>query len=142
MNYFRKDEVVDDAQLSSASQLNVASLIKSLPDEELSISWRSELNVKLMAARQAKKKQKVAKRVFGWGSSLSFGVAATAYMMVMTNATTVVAPNSKLESPSFATELVRTHQESVVLASVSGTSSLDKETSISEDSYNQQDELL
>ncbi len=142
MNYFRKDESVDDAQLNSESQLNVASLVKSLPDEELSISWRSELNVKLMSAKQAQKKQRVAKRVFGWGSSLSFGVAATAYMMLVTNASTGVTPGSRLESPSFATELVRTHQESVVLANVSGTSSLDKETSISEDSYNQQDELL
>jgi hypothetical protein len=143
MNWFKKEELFDDEKLNSSSQKRVATLIKSLPEDDLSLSWRSSLNLKLMAAQQAKKKQRATKRFFAWGSSLSAGVAATAYFVFLTNATSIVSPTQNSDSVAFASELVRTHQESVVLASVSGIGSTTvHETSITEDSYILPDDLL
>lgn len=142
MNLFNKEEAFDESKLNSESQLQVASMIKSMPDEDLSLSWRSSLNVKLMAAEKARKKQRTTKRFFAWGSSLSAGIAAVSYIVLMTNASSIAPINSKSQSMAFASELVKTHQESVVLASVSGTGTSLHETSLTEDSYYPIDELL
>ncbi len=118
-------------------------LVKSLPEEDLSMSWRSGLNVKLMAAQEAKAKKRSAKKLFAWGSSVSAGFAATAYFVLMANVAPVVSPTSQGDSVVFASELVKTHQESVVLGSVSGIGSGSiHETSITEDSYSSLDDLL
>jgi hypothetical protein len=142
MNYFKKEAQFDDSKLDSKSQLQVASLIKALPDEDLSLSWRSQLNVKLMAAEEAKRKKKQSKRIFAWGTLPFAGVAATAMVLMIGNGAPIGAPVATNSSSAFASELVKTHQESVVLASVSGTGSSVHETSLSEESYNPQDDLL
>jgi hypothetical protein len=142
MNYFKKEETFDESKLNSDSQQKVAMLIKSLPEDNLSMAWRSSLNMKLMDAQNAKKKQRFTKRIFAWGSSLSAGVAATAYFILLANAPPVAPSNSRTESVAFASELVKTHQESIVLASVSGTGSSIHDTSLTEDSYSPVDELL
>ena len=134
--------MLDEAKLNSAAQLQVASLIKAIPDEDLSLSWRSELNMKLMAAHQAKRKQKSTKRFFAWGSSLSAGVAAFSYIVLMANTGTIGSSMVKADSSSIAKELVQTHQESLVVASVSGTGSAARETALSDDSFESQDDLL
>jgi hypothetical protein len=142
MNYFKNEEAFDESRLNSDTQRKVANLIKSLPEEDLSMAWRSSLNMKLMDVQNAKRKQRVTKRIFAWGSSLSAGIAATAYIVLMTNAPSITPTNSRSESVAFASELVKTHQESIVLASVSGTGSSIHETSLTEDSYSPVDDLL
>jgi hypothetical protein len=143
MNWFKKVESFDDEKLNSASQQKMAVLVQSLPEEDLSMSWRSSLNVKIMAAEQAKKKQKSVKRIFAWGSSLSAGMAATAYIVLMANAPSMVSPVPRNDSVAFASELVQAHQESVVLASVSGVgSSVGNESPINEEIYTPVDDLL
>lgn len=143
MNFFNKEEAFDESKLNSDNQQKVAMLVKSLPEEDLSMSWRSGLNVKLMAAQEAKAKKRSAKKLFAWASSVSAGFAATAYFVLMANVAPVVSPTSQGDSVVFASELVKTHQESVVLASVSGIGSGSiHETSITEDSYSSLDDLL
>ena len=142
MNLFNKEELIDESKLNSPSQLRVASLIKSMPEEDLSLSWRSELNVKLMEIQNAKSKRKSTKRFFAFGSSLSAAVAVAGYALFMANTNTITPPVGKIDSSGFATELVRTHQESLVTLSVSGTSSAARESAPADDSFDGQDELL
>ncbi len=143
MNLFRKEITVEESRLESASQQKIASLVKAMPDEDLSLSWRSELNVKLMAAQEAKYKKRATRRVFTWGTSLSCGVAASVVAITMFNPT--AAPNAfstRAESKSLASEMVTAHQESLVLASVSAIPTSNHETPITEEIYNPQDDLL
>lgn len=141
MNFLKKEVSVDDVQLNSASQQKMASLVKGIRDEEVSMSWRSELNTKLFAAQQAQAKKRKTRRFYAWGSSLSLGLAATVFgVMLMNPAPQMVQPH--VESTAFASELVKAHQESMVLASVSGTGAAARETSYIDDSYGLQDELL
>ena len=142
MKFSKKEVDIDDSRLNSAGQQKIASLVKSLPSEDLSMSWRSDLNVKLMVAHQAKRKKYVVRKVFTWGTSLSCGLAATVLGFTMFGAKPVGQSALKGDSQSFASELVQAHQESMVLASVSGTGSAARETSISEDSFSPQDDLL
>ncbi|MEI8282117.1 MAG: hypothetical protein WCG75_06920 [Armatimonadota bacterium] len=142
MNLFKKEESVDESKLNSASQLRVASLIKSMPEEDLSLSWRSELNVKLMEIQNARSKRKSTNRYFAFGSSLSAALGVAGYALFMANANTVVTPVGKIDSSGFASELVRTHQESLVAMSVSGTGSAARESTPADDSFDGQDELL
>lgn len=142
MNFFRREESIDEAQLNSANQQKMASLVKGLGDEELSLSWRSDLNAKLALAQQTKSKKRTTRLFYAWGSSLSFGVAATVFAFVMMNGPAPKAPPKVANSSAFASELVEAHQESMVLASVSGTGSAARETSYVDDSYGLQDELL
>lgn len=143
MNYFTKDVEIEESHLNSANQQRIASLVHSLPDEELSLSWRSQLNVKLIASLEAKQRKKKTLKFFTWGTSLSCGTAILAVVFMMPSKTpSIVAPVANNDSHGFASELVQAHQESVVLASVSGLGSSNHETSISEDIFDPQDELL
>jgi glucosamine 6-phosphate synthetase-like amidotransferase/phosphosugar isomerase protein len=143
MNLFNNEEAFDELKLNSKNQQKLAMLVKALPEEDLSMSWRSSLNVKLMAAQAAKSKKRTAKKFLAWGTSLSAGVAATAYFVILGNVTPMVSPTTQSDSVAFASELVKTHQESVVMASVSGIGSASiHETSITEDSYSSIDDLL
>ncbi len=143
MNFLRREESVSETQLQSEDQLKVASLVKSLKDDELSLAWRSELNAKLMAAQQTKAKKKSAFRVYAWGSSLSVGVAAAVFAgtILLTPKSNKVAPQTN-NSSLIASELVQAHEESMVFASVSGTGSAARETMYVDDSYGMQDDLL
>jgi len=142
MNLFRKDVNIEDSRLNSDGQQKIAALVKALPDEDLSMSWRSDLNVKLMAAQEAKRKRKATRKIFTWGTSLSCGVAASVLGVMLMSPANVVKPNTRTSSPIMASELVKAHQESLVLASVSAIPSATHETSITEDSYGPQDDLL
>jgi len=44
-----------DARLNSAEQLWIAQSVKSLPEEQVSMAWRSQLNEKLRVAAPAKR---------------------------------------------------------------------------------------
>lgn len=116
------ERVISNEQLESSSQQTIASLVKRLPEENLSMSWRSSLNEKIRAEAEKRKKQRRARIV--WSSSLGFGMAgAILFMLVMPNmmqqsAQPATATNKTevLESSLYAM-----HQESVVLSGVSST---------------------
>lgn len=142
MNLFRREESVSETQLNSASQQKIASLVKALGDDDLSMSWRSDLNAKLAAAQQAKAKKTTSRRFYAWGSTLSLGVAATCFAVVMMTNTPAPQKPIRTADNSFASELVKAHQETLVMSSVSGTGAAARETSYLDDSSGNQDDLL
>ncbi len=142
MNFLKREESVTDEQLNSAGQMKMASLVKSMGDEELSMAWRSQLNAKLAEANKAKSKQRYSRRIFAWGSTLSLGAAAGVFGLMFMNTSHVAKPQIQPDSTTLASELVKTHQESMVLASVSGTGAAARETSIDQDAENYQEDLL
>lgn len=57
---FSKFEQLDD-QLNTPSQLQVSQFVKAMPEDTLSMAWRSSLNEKLIeASNQKRRKQKLA----------------------------------------------------------------------------------
>ena len=53
------DNEVEDAKLNSAGQMAIRSMIQALPEEPVSMAWRSALNEQLLAsaAKQRKKRR-------------------------------------------------------------------------------------
>lgn len=66
-------EFVDESKLNSSGQQTIRNLVSSLPDEPLSMAWRSSLNeqVRLMAAKKQKRR-----RLF-WVASPIAGLSLT-----------------------------------------------------------------
>lgn len=62
---------VDDAQLNSSGQVAVRNLVRALPEETVSMAWRSSLNEQLLTL--AAKKQK--KRRLLWFATPTLGVS-------------------------------------------------------------------
>ena len=102
-----------------ASQGHVKSLVAGLKDDSLSMAWRSELNLKLLAAADKKKKTVRTRRFLTWGSSLGLAAVASSFAVLMFQPAGSVVPHSS--GDGFTRELVQVHNESTVLASVSGT---------------------
>lgn len=63
-----------DEKLESATQKSVARLVHELPEDEVSMAWRSALNEKLFAARKPKRRSWLV-----WGLP-TVGVAAAAVL--------------------------------------------------------------
>jgi hypothetical protein len=66
-----EDKGVDDSQLNSASQMAVRNLVRALPEETVSMAWRSSLNEQLHTL--AVKKQK--KRRLLWFATPTVGIS-------------------------------------------------------------------
>lgn len=136
---FESEPVVTDEMLEAQSQ--VKTLVSGLKDDSLSMAWRSELNLKLLAAADKKKKAIRFRRLATWGSSLGLAAVAGSFALMMFQP---VAPVRGLaaDGNSFAREFVQVHNESTVLASVSGTGVDQRETELGlEGSYSYEDLL-
>lgn len=102
--------------LESAGHRRVQEVVKSLPEEALSMAWRSTLNERIRAEAAKKRRRQL------WSFTLgpTFGAAATcaiAFVMFNTNAGTPAstAANSGLEAA-----LVRTHRQFDAVPDVTG----------------------
>lgn len=116
-----------DRKLESGESRKIAEAVRLLPDDELSLAWRSELNAKLSASIQSKRHRFTIARTLGWvaGVGLSVGAAAVLFLMLLpanmpkggTN------PSETLES-----QLLAAHISSVSSSDVAGEglSSLDE----------------
>lgn len=116
------ERVISDEQLDSTAQQSIASLVKRLPEENLSMSWRSSLNEKIRAEAEKRQKQRRARIV--WSSSLGFGMAgAILFMLVAPNMMrgSVPAATGTNKTEVLESSLYAMHQESVVLSAVSST---------------------
>ena|SRR5579862_7444889 len=71
-----------DRQLSSPGQLQIRDAVRALPEEPLSMAWRSELNTQLRAVAVRRKKL----NLFGWvwkptvGLALAGGLAVALFV--------------------------------------------------------------
>src|SRR5579862_8678015 len=75
---FGMNEKEMDRRLQSPAQVQMGEVIKALPEETLSLAWRSELNTKLRA--QAIHRRKL--NLFGWLWKPAAGVALAGCLAV------------------------------------------------------------
>ena len=75
---FEMNERDLDRQLSSAAQKQVHEVVKALPEETLSLAWRSELNTRLRNEIVHKKRV----NLFGWVWKPAAGVALAGALAV------------------------------------------------------------
>jgi hypothetical protein len=67
-----------DGELSSPAQQRVREIVHSLPEETLSLSWRSDLNARLRS--EAARRRKL--NLFGWVWKPAVGVAFAAVLVL------------------------------------------------------------
>ncbi len=85
-----------DRKLNSAGQTQIREMVRALPEETLSMTWRSELNTKLRAAALRKRKLDL----FGWVWKPTAGLALAAALAVaifIRPAMTGVTPDTSIE---------------------------------------------
>ncbi len=105
----------DDTLLEGSGQEFVRKLVSNVPDDELSLAWRSALNERLLVAAPLKK-QKMA-----WflrpAMGLAFAGALAAVVMIRTSPmeTPIVRSTGTLEAA-----LVRDHQQNLMMSDVAG----------------------
>ena len=124
---FEREPVVTDEMLEAQGHLK--NLVSGLKDDSLSMAWRSELNLKLLAAADKKKKAVRFRRWATWGSSLGLATVAGSFAFMVVQPVTPVR-GSVSDGNGFAREFVQVHNESTVLASVSGTGINQRETEL------------
>ncbi len=98
-----------DRKLNSPSQQTVAKAVSALPEDELSLSWRSQLNSQIMemAAQEQKRKRRVN---FLWRPAFGLGLAGIFAVAFL------VRPQGNPSASAVATlegSLVQHHRESV-----------------------------
>jgi hypothetical protein len=96
--------------LNSPEQLAIREVVKALPDETLSLAWRSELNTKIHAAIVRRKKLDL----FGWIWKPAAGIAvASAFAVMFLAKAPLVAPVAR-SSGDLERALVNAHIETSV----------------------------
>jgi len=116
-----RENTVNDELLNSAAQQAMRDVVRNIPDDSLSMAWRSSLNEKLLAEVAVQKKR----QRFNWylRPALGLGLACTlAVLVVFRPAPTVkrgpsLAPVSQ---PGIEAALVTTHRQSTVAWDVAG----------------------
>lgn len=109
MSEMKKNQIDIDEKLNCASQLKIKEVVKSLPEEELSLAWRSELNEKLLAI-QAPVRKAWWKAMWVPSSGLALAAAIASVMFFAPK------PTDKVSSESVASLMLEAHEEGRVLA--------------------------
>jgi hypothetical protein len=110
-----------DEKLAGAAQQQIREAVRVLPEETLSMAWRSGLNEQI-AAMAANKKRRVAFD-WVWKPALGAALACSFAFVVMWKTHPTQAPASMVSNSSSAsieTALLDAHQESSVAADVAG----------------------
>lgn len=95
-NGFEMNEESLDRELNSAAQLHVREVVRALPEETLSLAWRSELNSRLRSEMARRRKL----NLFGWVWKPAAGIAlagALAVAFMVQPANPVPANGGELE---------------------------------------------
>jgi hypothetical protein len=148
MNWFAKSKkTVTDEMLETSEQSEMRSLVKGLAHEELSLAWRSQLNLKLLEASDKRQSKRRVLRIATWGSSLGIGLATSVFVGLLLTHPASSIPTARAQASLNTTDLAKVHQETISFASVSGTGAVDIETAftpdgVHPDSFELKDELL
>jgi hypothetical protein len=103
-----------DELLQHPSQQAARNLVRSIPDETVSMAWRSQLNERLMQQAPAKP----VRRSWLWKPALALGVAGALAMGVLLRAP---VPNTSPNEPQdFAHTFVATHAQTLSYTEVAG----------------------
>jgi len=106
-----------DSKLESAGQLQVRQLLQTMPEESLSLTWRSSLNEKLMASVETRRR----KRRVAWFLSPALGIGlASVFAVVFLVKPNVTPEPAQSSSSSLEAKLVASHQDSVRYGEVTG----------------------
>lgn len=108
------DPKLVDAALDNEGQKSVAKLIKDLPEDTVSLAWRSQLNEKLLKCAVAKKRPVP---IWLWGS---LGSAAVAGCLGVVLTLQFIATPQTSNVSGIESSIVSAHRNSVALAEVSG----------------------
>jgi hypothetical protein len=104
----REREKAIDRELYSENQLEIARLVRELPNEELNMAWRSELNEKLRE-KAALVKRKRTLSVWVFRPALGFGLAAAMVVTLMVNQRPVMTQDTS--NASLASAMVKAYNE-------------------------------
>jgi hypothetical protein len=108
-----------DERLNSAVQQHVAAVVRSLPEETLSMAWRSSLNERMLV--EVKKRQRV--RLFGWIWKPTSGLAlagALALAVMFRPGMVESLPVAAHHSGTVEANLVSYYRQSTVAYDVAG----------------------
>lgn len=107
----------DDSKLEGEGQMMVKTLVSSLPEEELSMAWRSSLNEELRkTAVKSRRRQ-----YLGWIARPAFGLAfAGALAAVVMIRTAPTSTPSVRSSGRLEAALVQEHQQNLLMSDVAG----------------------
>lgn len=109
------DHEAVDHGLSLEAGLRIREAVRALPDETLSLTWRSDLNERLAAAAGRRKKARLAALIWKPAAGLALAGALSVAFMVKTAG----APGSS--SPAGLEDaLVRNHLENISAFDVAG----------------------
>jgi hypothetical protein len=129
MKWFdHQEEVVNVSDEMLEAQKPLQSLVRGLPEDDLSMAWRSQLNLKLLAESDRKHSKRKSIRFAAWGSSLGLGATTLVAAFVMMSSPKSL-PTSDNVAQLKSADLVQIHQETTAFANVSGTGATQVETS-------------
>ncbi|MBN9501201.1 MAG: hypothetical protein BGO01_14300 [Armatimonadetes bacterium 55-13] len=105
-----------DKRLDSAGQQQVRTMLQAMPEEPLSLSWRSELNQVLAAKRDSK----IRRRRIAWFLSPALGLGVAGALAVVTMFKTPEVRTSQISGDTIEAQLVASHRNSIRIADVTG----------------------
>jgi hypothetical protein len=108
---------IDDA-LVGPGQEAVRAAVKALPDDTLSMSWRSALNEKLVAEAAARRRR--ARISWFIRPALGLGLAGTLAVLMLVRAPQPAAPRLSASGDALEAALVSTHRQSAFAWDVAG----------------------
>lgn len=104
-----------DARLNGAGQEAMRNLVRELPEDSLSMAWRSSLNERILAEEKAKAR----KSRWTWALRPAFGLAcAGALAFVFVFHAPMSRSRATAAKPSIESELLTAHAQSSVFADV------------------------
>lgn len=114
----RTRKEIDDNLLESTGQLQVRELVSNLPDDSLSLAWRSSLNEKLLVTAQKSRRRQM---LTTWIMKPAFGLAlAGAFAAVIMFRVSGMEDPLPVAQGHLEAALVREHQQNVTLSDVVG----------------------
>lgn len=129
---FEKKQI--DLNLESMESRKIADAVKLLPQDELSMAWRSQLNAKLSEAARKKQRRLSFRRPLGWVAGLGLTAAASLALVF------ALLPNKTHQNGIYAADnleaqMLVAHNLSVQSSDIAGEglSSLDESESLPAD---------
>jgi len=114
----RLNEEALDLKLASDSQLMVAKLVKDLPQDQVDLVWRSNLNEKLRVAASAAARRRL---VTNWvlRPALGLSLAGAVFLVVLSGPRTSAPPTRQVGGPGIEAALVNAYHADSVTDEVS-----------------------
>jgi hypothetical protein len=120
-----RENQFDDSKLQSEGQMMVKNLVSSLPEDQLSMAWRSSLNEQLLkTAAKTRRRQ-----YLGWIARPAFGLAFAGALAAVVMIRTAPVPASHVRSSGrLEAALVQEHQQNLLMSDVAGVGMMPSES--------------